>query len=335
MTGLVKRTLIRTPFFLRIVSWLTRKSPRVFMYHRFCGEDGPAERVDALTFRRQLEHFRGWRTVSLGEYLGMMQRKEQIPPYLAVITVDDGYADFFVHAYPLLKGFGAKATFFPALDFVDGRWLWWDRINHALEQTRSKNSIFSFGGHSFSIDATDGRAVSKTSGELSDFCVKLPDREKWKLITELEMALGVEAPASPTFDYMAAKWEHLVAMDRNGVEIGAHTVTHPILSKIPGTSLGVEISGSKERLEKELGKKVTSFCYPNGMPDDLNEQVFSAVRDAGFTGAVVSYNGSGPFDLFTVPRMSAGRDMDDFLWKLCGMEDLVIKLKSLYGSKGC
>lgn len=330
----LKKMLIRAPFFVTAASWFTKRSPRVFMYHRFCGlAKEPQERVDGLSFREQLGQLKEWKTVTLGEYLGMIQRKEDVPPYLVIITVDDGYEDFFIHAYPQLKELGIKATFFPAIDFMDGKWLWWDRINYALEKAGT-DTEFTFNGRSFSIETSDMQGISRISHELSDFCVMLPDSEKWKLISELEEALGIVVPSFPTPDYRAAKWEQLSEMSRNGVEIGAHTITHPILSKISETDLNRELKGSRERLEKELGRKVTSFCYPNGMPDDLGEKVFAVAKEAGFMGAVVSYNSHGPYDAFRVPRMSGGRDMDDFLWKLCGMETLVLKIKKVFRKTG-
>ena len=90
------------------------------------------------------------------------------------------------------------------------------------------------------------------------------------------------------------------------VDIGAHTMTHPVLAELPIAAQQAEIQGSKARLEELLGHPVTSFSYPNG---SLCEETPSLVRDSGFSCACASHNdiawrGSDPFHLprFWVPN---------------------------------
>jgi peptidoglycan/xylan/chitin deacetylase (PgdA/CDA1 family) len=79
---------------------------------------------------------------------------------------------------------------------------------------------------------------------------------------------------------------------RNGVEFGAHTKTHPILSSIHDSKeLQTEIKESKQRVEQELGKPVIHFCYPNGLSSDFNAETLELVKDAGFLSAVTTEPG--------------------------------------------
>lgn len=79
--------------------------------------------------------------------------------------------------------------------------------------------------------------------------------------------------------FSAADLRNLVV---DGFEIGAHTVSHPILPTLDAARLAFEVGHCKEQLQQMLGQEVTTFCYPRGR---FNQAVISAVRHAGYRGA--------------------------------------------------
>lgn len=323
----VKKRLVNCGLFFRAASWATRKTPRVFMYHRFSSNDARG-RVPAPAFKWQLGVLsKGWRVMTLGEYIALLRKGESPPSYTVVLTVDDGYRDFYKYAYPYLREFSLPATFFPTVNFLDGEWLWWDRINYAFEKVGKKRFTLDFHGKSFDIDLGTPDKKERSWLELSNFCTTVENDLKWELIGTLEVGLEIEMPLSPTEDYAAVSWKELKELHVNGIEIGSHTLDHPIVSRIGIDTLKKELSLSKARLEEFLGAKVPSFCYPNGKRDDLNGEVRDEVEKAGYAGAVVSYNATESPDLYRIPRMGADADQVDFLWKLCGMETFVQRLK--------
>jgi peptidoglycan/xylan/chitin deacetylase (PgdA/CDA1 family) len=81
-------------------------------------------------------------------------------------------------------------------------------------------------------------------------------------------------------------------MAKHGVEFGAHTRSHPILSRLSNRAeIADEVGGSKRRIEEELDGEVLHFCYPNGMADDFTAETVEVLRDAGFVTAVTAENG--------------------------------------------
>ena len=96
-------------------------------------------------------------------------------------------------------------------------------------------------------------------------------------------------------------------MHQFGMQIGAHTVSHPILARLSDAQAGVEILDSKNILEQLLGERVGLFAYPNGKPDeDYTSRSVAIVRDMGFDAAVTTQWGvcrSGD-DLFQIPRFT-------------------------------
>ena len=88
------------------------------------------------------------------------------------------------------------------------------------------------------------------------------------------------------------------------VDIGAHTVTHPVLSLLPPAAQQAEIQGSKARLEEILGRPVTSFAYPYGLRSDYSAETVTVVKQAGFDCASSSYEDNvwRGSDRFQLPR---------------------------------
>ncbi len=328
-TTILKMVLVRLPFFVTVVSYLTRWTPRIFMYHRFTdGADDSGTLINGKTFEWQLRRLDDrWNVISLGEYLRLRRSGEKRPPYLVVLTIDDGYADFYRVAYPRLRQRGMPATFFPTVGFVDGGWLWLDRIRYAFEVTRREVLSISLSGNDVVFDLKNG-GRERACQTVSDHCLVVGEHDKFSVIARLEKELDVNVPAVPPNGYQAVNWDQLCEMSENQIEIGSHTMSHPILSRIPAKQLHSEIETSKAMIEGHIGRPVVSFCYPNGSPDDSNSEVCSAIEVAGYAGAVMAYDGPRePFEPYRIPRTGVGSDKTDFLWKLCGMEGFILAVK--------
>jgi len=80
-------------------------------------------------------------------------------------------------------------------------------------------------------------------------------------------------------------------MAEAGIDFGAHTVNHPILTRVPPRTAREEIAGSKRELEEILGREVTGFCYPNGQPGDFDGVIEGMVRHVGFRYACSTIDG--------------------------------------------
>ena len=96
-------------------------------------------------------------------------------------------------------------------------------------------------------------------------------------------------------------------MHRGGMQIGAHTVTHPILAVLPADEALREIRGSREALEAVLHDRVSMFAYPNGKPTrDYSEENVRQVRDLGFdAGICTTWDAArATTDRFQLPRFS-------------------------------
>ncbi|MEQ8175445.1 MAG: polysaccharide deacetylase family protein [Syntrophomonadaceae bacterium] len=96
-------------------------------------------------------------------------------------------------------------------------------------------------------------------------------------------------------------WEQVKILADNGIEIGGHTKTHPLLARIDPDLLDDEISGGKREIEAHIERPITSFCYPTG---SYNRQVIAKVKEAGYETATTMESGkaSSKDDPFLLPR---------------------------------
>jgi peptidoglycan/xylan/chitin deacetylase (PgdA/CDA1 family) len=225
------------------------------------------------------------RHYTCGSLAGMHRRwaeGERPPrPFLA-ITFDDGQLDNFEHARPVLDGAGLKATFFVPVEAVDGNApLWHDRLAYAAQRLfeRDRRQALGLLGELGPVEASDDHALLVAAIERAK---RLAPSQRLDFVSRIEGALG--GPARPVWDGLMS-WEQLRALARSGHEVGSHSMSHAILPLVDGAQLEREITGSKLRLEAELGLPCESFCYPNG---DCDERVAAAVRRAGYLRAVTT-----------------------------------------------
>ena len=217
------------------------------------------------------------------------------------ITFDDGYADNFLVALPILVEFGAPATFFVASGFLDGGRMWNDSIIETMRRLPN-------GPHE--VDLPDGGTF-----ELTDW----PSRRAaaaatiaaWKHLPQTQRQASVEAlaarvPALPD-DLMMTTAQLRELADAPGVTLGGHTRTHPILAVLDEESARAEIVGGKQDLEGLVQKELRLFAYPNGRRDrDYRDEHARLAKEAGFDAAVATDWGTldAKTDPYAIPRFT-------------------------------
>jgi len=101
--------------------------------------------------------------------------------------------------------------------------------------------------------------------------------------------------------------DQLLALHRQGVEIGGHSCDHPILSHVPVETACADILRGKRILEDITDSPLRLFAYPNGQPGkDFTHEHVNVVKGAGFEAAVTTCWGVAGYgsDLFQLPRFT-------------------------------
>ncbi len=331
----LKTLLLAVPGFEATCRALTRDHVRALMYHRFSERTtGDPRFVDRGTLQAQAariarHHARWTPDQHLAAVTGGPRPAGSCP---VVVTADDGYHDFFGVAFPVFRDAAIPAMLFVTTGFVDGHhWFWWDRLEHVLQQAPEGTPQVTAGGVGLELDLRSAAGRRAAWHAVADRCRFIADREKEAVIAGLAAELGVGLPAVPPPGYGPVSWQQIATMAAAGLPMGAHTVSHPILSRVSTAEAAREIDESVAALSARLGAPVRWFAYPQGGPADWTPAVREQVA-AACAGCYLAYQELGhPDDPYTLPRYCVTADPTDFRWVLCGAEYLGLRVRGLLG----
>lgn len=272
----------------------------ILIYHRVLAQPDPLfpGEVDAAAFAQQLGLLkRCFRVMPLLDAVRLLERDE-LPARAACITFDDGYADNVQVALPILQQYGLCATFFIATGFLDGGQMWNDKVIALVRHAAGDRLDLSAHGLGC-FDIASWSMRRHTIGVLLDELKYLPPEHRQERVERL---CGSGQPAG-----VMMTSAQVLALHRAGMEIGAHTVNHPILARISDQAARLEILNGRDRLEHIIQCAVPLFAYPNGKPgSDYGPSHVDIVKQLGFQAALATAWGaaSSAADRFQLPRFT-------------------------------
>lgn len=256
----------------------------VFCYHQVLTELDPLRpgEPDEAQFRDDIRLIGSvFNVLTFGEAAARLA-SGTLPRRAACITFDDGYADNFELAAPILRSAGMPATFFIAGGAVDAGVMWNDLV----------------------IESVARSGAAERAEELPAILRRLkymPMAERWKESVRMFRETGdTELPR------LMMTREMIANLANQGFEIGGHTINHPILKGMPDDVARKEIEDCSSWIQDVTNKTPVTFAYPNGIPgQDFDPKHEAMVRDAGFKAATstrwaVAGPGSDPFE---IPRI--------------------------------
>lgn len=258
-----------------------------FNYHRIGNkEKTPFDRAifscTKEAFEQQIVelkcHFTIIDTVELAK---VIESNQIVNHRFAVITFDDGYLDNYTEALPILKKHKVPAVFYLTTDFLNSDQItWWDEVAYLLRKSQGMtyqlpNGVTTYLLEEVNIDKVIQRIMTEIKQNkhlsiltvLGDIRLKFPKAKAALLAEEHRLFM---------------RWEEAEALLLQGMEIGSHTVTHPILSQLNTEQHRKEIIHSKLILEERLKCNINSIAYPVGRYYCYNQQTFEFTADAGY-----------------------------------------------------
>ncbi len=235
---------------------------------------------DAKEFHWQMELIRKYMTpLSLSEAIAHI-KADTLPRNAVCISFDDGYINNLTIAAPILKSLSIPATVFISTSFIEGKNMWNDRLIDLIAEVSGEMKLSALDLKPVHLDTTEKKV--QLIGELIGSIKYRDKEERSQIIDALYDENGVQERPRKMMDEMQIKQLHSYNID-----VGAHTVDHPILKSHDEAEQKRQIVQSKVTLEGILGQEVIGFAYPNGkLGVDYDETSKSLVASSGFQYAV-------------------------------------------------
>lgn len=317
-------------------AWHGPRRLTVLAYHRIVDADAAAFRGYVGNASAAPDEFatqiawvtRHFTPVTLTEVAAALDGRA-LPHRPLLVTFDDGYRDNLTAALPVLERHGVGAAVFLATDHIGtGEPFWWDRAASLLAAAAEQRVRLPLLGE-VSLDGDRHRVIRAWMRRAKT----VADAEMRGAIEALPAILGVSQSASDMASTLL-DWTDVAEMGRRGVEFGAHTCRHPILTRVDRSTAAAEISGSVARVAEAIGRLPLAFAYPNGQRRDVDTGVEAAVAATGVRLAFTLV--SGPARWGEVVRQPLrirriyihhGDGLDRFVAKVSGVPRVVKALR--------
>ncbi len=257
--------------------------------------------VTADVFEQQMRYVAQHHTVvNLDWLVAQFQAGKNLTDDYVAITFDDGYEDNYLYAAPVLRRYNLPWTVYVTTGYVDNDEVpWWDVMNDSVvscpeEQLKDVATWLN-------VSSPSRSAIIKKVTRLHKELSAQQAEEVRRQLAQRVSGTGNGRCAVSHRRYRMMNWMQVQELSANGVDIGGHTVTHPLLTKIPLDAARREAAESKKRIEEHIGKEVTGFAYPLG---DFNADVRRMVEACGYRHACSTVQGTNALgaDVYALKR---------------------------------
>jgi peptidoglycan/xylan/chitin deacetylase (PgdA/CDA1 family) len=272
----------------------------ILCYHRIGTGGIPYySELPAREFEKQMRFLNAhYRILPLERLLNEMGDADAKTQAVA-LTFDDGYRGLYNEALPILTKYKIPATVYLTAGAIEsGVPAWYDKIFLTmLVYPKDFVEIQLDTARRFALPSKQARLAAAV--EIVSKLRRVPNAERRARCVELENQVAL--PADGLADRML-NWTQVREMQRNGIEFGAHTMTHPAMSRLEPQEAERELRESKQLIEERLQTPVRDFAYPFGQPWDCGAEVERLIVSCGFRSAVttswgVNRTGANPFAL--------------------------------------
>jgi peptidoglycan/xylan/chitin deacetylase (PgdA/CDA1 family) len=230
-----------------------------------------------------------------------------------VFTFDDGFRDNLYHALPLLQKYNVPLNIYICTDFPDKKTiLWWNVVEDVILQ--NKDLSFEWFGEKMEFRCSSSAEKNETFGRIHNLIQggsELTIKDRALLFCKI-----FNTDPYNSINELALSWEEIRQMSRDKIiTIGAHSVSHPVLSQLSEEDSLEEIRQSKLRIENETGIDLKHFAYPFGGIKEASIREYEMAAACGYDTAVTLVSASifreHKQKLFKLPRIAVGLSMNE------------------------
>ena len=312
----------------------TKNRAVILTYHKvsnFTGEEGFHCKFDIgvskNNFLKQMEFIsRKMNPLPINDIVDCLDKNMRIPDKSVALTFDDGYQDNYINAYPVLKRYNIPATIFLTTGYIETQKIfWWEKIIGSVKKTnvpcidlkvfkqfKNKGPVF-FDTLRLKSNREKDIAIDAIMKFFKSF-----DHEMINQLLEIlqdKLKVGDKDIRCPEM----LTWAQVKEMSNNGIEFGAHTVTHPDLSSLMVDKVENELKLSRKVIEEKTNKPVYGFAYPYGLKSNFNDKAREIIKSMGFRYACTAETGitTHDSDTYGLKRISMpNHSLPSSFWKI-------------------
>ena len=269
--------------------------------------------ISAEQFRRQLRFLKSrYNVIAPDAFRSWLKGETALPPRPVLLTCDDGLLNVLTDMLPILLEEGARCLFFVTAASIEDETecLWYEELYRMLEDAPGDAEVVVTG----QFPSKDSRAEKNLVAiwwslveELSNLNAEGRKKSLQSLRTQWRLPGGwrISQDERSARRYKLLNRDELVQLSKQGMTIGAHTLSHPLLAKMQAELAEQEIRECKTRLESHLQHEVWALAYPFGHKGSANEREMAIAEQAGYACAFL--NCGGGLLRRTTPRFALSR----------------------------
>jgi peptidoglycan/xylan/chitin deacetylase (PgdA/CDA1 family) len=292
----------------------------ILMYHRVLAEESidetiqPGMYIKPQTLEMQISYLkRRFSIQPLRRLKDKVHEKHDLKKKMCFLTFDDGWKDFYDHAFPILEKQKIHATVFLPTGFIgSSKTFWPDQLLRLMKKVETKKyekpiNVGPNNPYCELIERFDIPFEERAENVIQNL-KQLKENDINEILNAYSKRWATDIDdGAESF----LSWDDVLAMKESGlIDFGSHTVGHQILTNLKNDEIKYEIEESKRKLteQKAADARFLPFCYPSGMFDGRTVQM---VKDAGYDVAVTTQKGwnSSNSSPFTLKRIGIHNDM--------------------------
>ena len=234
--------------------------------------------------------------VSLTNVIAHVESGTPLPPNSVAVTFDDGFADTYRYAFPILRRYQIPATIFVSTGYVEtGEPFWFELASYLVYRVPPHSLDLPDGVFLPTGDSWTARTASLR--QLHSILKDLPNAARLKTINTWADRYSAELTHGACLHSRPISWPQIIEMAAGGIHFGSHTVSHPNLTRVTDEELNHELTDSKMILESKLQQPIDTIAYPIGTPSAFNAKVLSAARNNNFKLGLTYVSGANSLPL--------------------------------------
>ena len=304
---------------------ICKKGLLILMYHGIVKEmSSLAHRSDITmsVFEEQLKYLKRkkYKFITLTDWLDIFEHKKKLKNNYIILTFDDGFKDVIEYAYPLMKKLSVKGCFYIVSEITgNNKLIWTDYLDVFIRSLVNSKLNFEFKGQNVDYPLLTEHNILRAINDIKDKLRNISYNERNYYLSKFNTPNNVKHFQSIPKEYLIVNWEDLKKLDKNILEIGSHTKTHPNLDTLKTEEdFKEELKESKVEIEGYIGYRIKHLSYPAGA---YNEEVINYVKRYGYLTGVTVEPGFNSLktNLYRLKRVKIDNELVIFKYKISGL----------------